>query len=74
MTLKIRKKKQTERESSVKDEGSGDKGTTSEETSESESNQGLCNQGSGKKDDTLTMETTSDSEGGFKEEVNVPKK
>ena len=39
---------------------------------ESESNQGPCNQESGKKDDTLTTETTSDTEGGFIVEVNVP--
>ena len=56
----------------MKGDGSGDKGTTNEETSGSESNQGPCNQESSKKDDILTMETTSDTEGGFIEEVNIP--
>ena len=65
--------KQTESESNMRREGSGDKETTSEETSASESNQGLSNKENSKKDDTLTTETMSDTEGGFIVEVDVPK-
>ena len=54
-------------------EGCGDEETTSEMSSESESNQDPCNKEDGKKDDTLTTETTSDTEGGFIVEVNLPK-
>ena len=66
--------KQGESKSNMRREGSGDKEITSEETSESKSNQGQCNKEDGKKDDTLTTETMSDTEGGFIVEVNVPKK
>ena len=65
--------KQAESKSNIRREGSGDKETTSKETSESESNQGPCNKENSKKDDTLTTETMSDTEGGFIVEVNVPK-
>ena len=65
--------KQAESKSNMRREGSGDKETI-KETSESESNQGLYNKKDSKKDDTLTTETKSDTEGGFIVEVNVPNK